>query len=822
MTVPSDEAVGAYSITGDYKDTDHPTPGVTTTGDMDVTVELGDLHIYPGDDFKTIIETAPAGSTIYWHAGTYVGSAAVLIPDSVHIIGDGSDVVELQNIDIVDSVVGLTGNITYSGTSAIIEGLKLGVDSGLELNDVENITIRDCVTSVDQCMLVDSVLVENCIFNGQLYIDNSTGLGIGGAIIRNNIFQDRTDDFCLKIQYANDILVTGNTFQNTASSNYIAYLREDMNAEFSNNHMMDVAALYPMYIRGGSTVIKENTYENCAAADGVFRFNSADATLYMNNFVNSAPYVTDTSSGTVSWESPSAISYAYQGNSYTSVLGNYFDTYSGDDADGDGIGDTAFALASGNDSYPLMGAWEEGNIAGAVILYQGTVELGSDMTCEFHPYNNASAEYNIAPLSAMAALMATGLDLEISDSWYPTYECFSLDNIEDIEPPTETGFWAFSVNGVASDWGIGNVNDTVVDGDVVRFAYTDYMTGEQFYAVEITVEDTGRDDFLYYGSVDLVNGETYKFIPYNNPTNEYDIDSMTAFGALIETGLNTMVSDAWYNAGLGSFFLDAIEGTDTPTDFSTSWDFRVNGVSTTYGVGNVENDTVVDGDLVSFVYWGYTPESECDAVHIHVNEVSYPVLAQRDIASQNFYQGLLSMGQTSTKVTVTLEAREDIDSLSLEEVIPANWSITPSNNDGSIFKANLTDDTRFEWVWAEALTTGEVRTIEYTLTLDEDALADDYYLVGTSSVFVDGADVNDIPVVGEELVKVSDADWNPWNDIDSEGGDLITTAELQSAVNCWLNDLPTPITGATVTTDRLQMLVYYWLNDLPCTEGADA
>ena len=54
-------------------------------------------------------------------------------------------------------------------------------------------------------------------------------------------------------------------------------------------------------------------------------------------------------------------------------------------------------------------------------------------------------------------------------------------------------------------------------------------------------------------------------------------------------------------------------------------------------------------------------------------------------------------------------------------------------------------------------------------------------------------------------------DWNPWNDSDSDGGEKITTAELQEAIHCWLNDEPAPKTGAEITTERLQEVIHLWL-----------
>ncbi|MCW7079392.1 MAG: hypothetical protein OCU22_09755, partial [Canidatus Methanoxibalbensis ujae] len=54
-------------------------------------------------------------------------------------------------------------------------------------------------------------------------------------------------------------------------------------------------------------------------------------------------------------------------------------------------------------------------------------------------------------------------------------------------------------------------------------------------------------------------------------------------------------------------------------------------------------------------------------------------------------------------------------------------------------------------------------------------------------------------------------DWNPWNDPDSDGGEKITTAELQEAIHCWLNDESAPKTGAEITTARLQEVIHQWL-----------
>ena len=56
----------------------------------------------------------------------------------------------------------------------------------------------------------------------------------------------------------------------------------------------------------------------------------------------------------------------------------------------------------------------------------------------------------------------------------------------------------------------------------------------------------------------------------------------------------------------------------------------------------------------------------------------------------------------------------------------------------------------------------------------------------------------------EETITVTTGDWNPWDD---DG--VVTTEEIQEAVNYWVTD--TPINGHLITTPEIQELVYMWL-----------
>uniref|UniRef100_UPI00101ADCF7 DUF4430 domain-containing protein n=1 Tax=Methanolobus psychrotolerans TaxID=1874706 RepID=UPI00101ADCF7 len=397
-----------------------------------------------------------------------------------------------------------------------------------------------------------------------------------------------------------------------------------------------------------------------------------------------------------------------------------------------------------------------------------------------------------------------------------------------------------TINGVTLNGPLGNYYSDYTgadgNGDGIGDTAVDFGDlGADSYPLMARMEEGGITTVqtLAEMTVDQVAGENYKFIPYNNPDEEYTIDAMTDLAVMMESGLEFEANDESY-ASYSSFYLDSLAGIEGEDYISTggyyAWFLYINDVAAGSGLGgNVLND----GDNISWYYaedtngygtWGgVNPAEALYVVHLTANEVDYPVIAQRDIANQNFYEELLTnYGLTSTKVTVTLTAMEDIDSLTFEEIIPAGWTITSSNNDDGVFKQNLSEANRYEWVWTGEMDSGESKTVVYILTLPATAAEDEYPIEGTCSAYVDDSDVNDIPVVGEEIVYVSATDWNPWNDVDSDGAAYITTSELQAAINCWLNDLNTPTTGEPVTTNRLQLLVHYWVQNTECPEGADA
>ncbi len=86
---------------------------------------------------------------------------------------------------------------------------------------------------------------------------------------------------------------------------------------------------------------------------GIYLYRSNNSLIYFNNFVYNSLNVQSRNSTNI-WSSPSMIHYTYDGSAHSNYPGNYWDDYSGTDADGDGIGKSPYNIDSDRDNYPLV------------------------------------------------------------------------------------------------------------------------------------------------------------------------------------------------------------------------------------------------------------------------------------------------------------------------------------------------------------------------------------------------------------------------------------------------------------------------------------
>ena len=226
-----------------------------------------------------------------------------------------------------------------------IVGCTFGYNTiyGIYLVSSTGTRVENCSSTNSMYGMVLSSAVTSYLANNTVRDCSNGGFSIGGDSDSNVVFQNvvRNCNWGVRIEgsfpyYAQSNLVLNNTIQLNAGRGVSLMNYASGNVICGNNITSNG---YGVYIDG------TNTNGNW---------------IYLNNFVGNSIQATNNYAGNKNyWNSSAPMAYTYLGVPLTGYVGNYWSTYSGIDANNNGIGDTPFTFTNGADNYPLMveGSW---------------------------------------------------------------------------------------------------------------------------------------------------------------------------------------------------------------------------------------------------------------------------------------------------------------------------------------------------------------------------------------------------------------------------------------------------------------------------------
>lgn len=383
----SNENVGVVDEDGNF--------AIKGAGRTQITAQLGDKTttidavVYPSAENSHLFSVDGTGATGF----KTIAEAREFARDGDVIVVKNGTYDEALTIDkavTIQSENGASGVIISAAVNINADNVSL---EGLTVNNnvAVNSGFKDC--SIDHCVI-------NCYnkYSGVIYLCQ----GSANCTISNNTVINSGGKYGIYAYRSSDNLIVNNHLEGaligigiTGSSNPKIYAERNLVKDNDIQGALNLAAILDSIVENNTVVIVSST--NCFPFDffccqnvtvvnntvitnaNTYAMTLAEVTgsKYCNNKISGGTsatvwpdMVSQTSlyqneiSGTAgkllyarsttTLNSIDPVTYVYNNNTYTGIIGNYYSDYTGEDTDGDGIGDTPYTGTKCTDNYPLV------------------------------------------------------------------------------------------------------------------------------------------------------------------------------------------------------------------------------------------------------------------------------------------------------------------------------------------------------------------------------------------------------------------------------------------------------------------------------------
>jgi parallel beta-helix repeat protein len=300
------------------------------------------IRLYP-DFFEAFV----MGQSIGWIWGSSLVTTAqnVLISGFTFVSDGGRMCIVVDNAKIVGNIIAAPLSMQGYNQTLAFNNLTANVDYIGDYGKVYENNAKDCGVFV-------SYGSKTCIFNNMVL---GGGIGTGGTS-RNIIIYNNTVNDGSQISLANSgNIVANNTISN--SSMGVAIMWGGDNRISGNVVTNCKIGLYKTEPHGGNIFSANYVANNSCGVKIACHVESAETTLYHNNFINNVVQVntdpTETIGGSGTREFTRSL--IHSGLFDNGTEGNFWSDYTGEDNNKDNIGDTPYFIDENRrDNHPLM------------------------------------------------------------------------------------------------------------------------------------------------------------------------------------------------------------------------------------------------------------------------------------------------------------------------------------------------------------------------------------------------------------------------------------------------------------------------------------